>query len=269
MARVVYGNLGATAEVLAAFNARDVQITANTGTLWQLKLDGGNLVIDYKGNFTTTFGIITGGTITSVEISYKGQPYVSLLELNTNFTDLSTAADANAVLLAGNDVLAGSALTDDMQGYAGNDSLTAGEGADTVRGGAGADTISGGGGADVHLNGNQGDDSVSGGAGNDTVYGGQGADILQGNEGDDRLSGDLGADTLTGGAGADRFILRVGAGADVVTDFSLAEGDRVQLATGQAYTNALVGGSVVLTAGDASITLTGVSAFSADMVVFA
>jgi Ca2+-binding RTX toxin-like protein len=246
-----------------------VQITANTGTLWQLKLDSGNLVIDYKGNFTTTFGIITGGTITSVEISYKGQPYVSLLDLNTNFSDLQTSTDTYATMLAGADVLTGSALTDDIQGYAGNDSLTAGDGADTVRGGLGNDTISGGDGADVHVNGNQGDDLVSGGAGNDTVYGGRDNDTVIGNDGADRLSGDLGTDVLTGGAGADQFVLRIGAGADTVTDFSLAEGDRVLMATGQAYTNALVGGSVVITAGDASITLTGVAAFSTDMIAFA
>lgn len=269
MARVVYGNLAATAEVLAAFNARDVQITANTGTLWQLKLDGGNLVIDYKGNFTTTFNIITGGTITSVEITYKGQPFVSLLELNTNFSDLQTSADTFATMLSGNDLLTGSALTDDLQGYAGNDSLTAGDGDDTVRGGAGSDTIAGGGGNDVHLNGNQGDDSVAGGAGNDTVYGGRDNDTIAGNEGNDRLSGDLGADILTGGAGADQFVLRVGAGADTVTDFNAAEGDKILLATGQAYSNALVGGNMVITAGDASITLTGVSTFSADWIAFA
>ncbi len=270
MARVVYGNLGATAEVLAAFRATDVQITANTGTLWQIKLDGGNLVIDYKGNFTVLANVvITGGTITSVEISYKGQPFVSLLELNVNFTDLQNSTDSFATMLAGNDLLVGSGLTDDLQGYAGNDSLTAGDGADTVRGGAGADTITGGDGADVHVNGNQGDDSVAGGAGNDTVYGGKDNDTVLGGDGNDRLSGDLGIDVLTGGAGADQFVLRIGAGADTVTDFSAAEGDKILLATGQAYTNALVGANMVITAGDASLTLTGVSTFSADWIAFA
>jgi Ca2+-binding RTX toxin-like protein len=266
MARVVYGNLAATPEVLAAFNSRDLVITSQTATQFGVSLSSGALTIDYKGQFTfalPSVPIITGGIIQSVEVAYRGQNFVSLLDLNTPFADSSFDK-----MLAGNDQLAGGGLTDDIQGYAGADSLTGGDGSDTLRGGDDADTVSGGAGDDAHLNGNQGNDQVSGGAGNDTIYGGKDNDTLAGDEGNDRLSGDLGSDRLTGGAGADTFVIRTGGGADTVTDFNAAEGDRILLATGQAYTFAVVGGSEVVTVGDATLTLTGVTTFSADWVVF-
>jgi serralysin len=204
-----------------------------------------------------------------MEIVFKGQMYVQLLELNTPFAEIGTALGTNfSGALSGNDILAASALFNDVLGYGGADSITGGTGSDTLRGGDGADSVSGGAGDDAHLNGNAGADYVSGGDGNDTVYGGKDNDTLLGDAGNDRLSGDLGNDQLTGGAGADMFVIRAGGGADTVTDFNLAQGDKVLLATGTAYTNAVVGGNVVLTVADATITLTGVSTFSSDIVAF-
>lgn len=268
MARVVYGNLQSTADVLAAFNARDLVITASTADRFSVSLNNGALTIDYRGSFALTFGFITGGSITSVEIAYRGSPYVSLLDLNTPYANLGNGGDVFGTFLTGADQLTGSALIDDISGYAGADSIVGGDGADTLRGNADADTLSGGAGDDGHLNGNQGNDSVAGGAGNDTIYGGKDNDTLSGDDGNDRLSGDLGTDVMTGGAGADQFVLRTGFGADTATDFSAAQGDRILLAVGQAYTNALVGANMVITAGDASITLTGVATFSADWIAF-
>jgi len=75
-------------------------------------------------------------------------------------------------------------------------------------------------------------ESRSGGAEEDVISGTIGDDVLSGLAGDDDLSGGNGADTLdggsdndtlTGGFGADRFI--VSEGSDIITDFSLAEGD--------------------------------------------
>ena len=69
-----------------------------------------------------------------------------------------------------------------------------------------------------------------------TIDGSAGREWLQGLAGGDRLFGRGGADTLTGGAGADLFVWKAagdsGAGlaeADWVTDFSRAEGDRLDL----------------------------------------
>jgi Ca2+-binding RTX toxin-like protein len=59
--------------------------------------------------------------------------------------------------------------------------------------------------------------------------------VLQGWNGNDVLTGADGKDTLTGGAGADRFAYgsaaesTVGANADRITDFSHAQGDKIDL----------------------------------------
>ena len=269
MARVVYGNITPTAELFAAFANPGTPVIDATATTYRISLNSGNVVVTYTGNFTTAFGIVTGGSVTSMEITFKGQMYIQLLDFNVPFTELGTALNySGALATAGNDILAATTLFNDILGYAGNDALTGSAGPDTLRGGEGSDTVTGGAGDDGHLNGNQGNDSVSGGDGADTVYGGRDNDTLSGDAGNDRLSGDLGNDQLTGGAGADQFVIRNGGGADTVTDFSLAQGDRVLLATGTASTNAVVGGNVVITVGDATITLIGVSSFSNDVIAF-
>ncbi|GAB4345375.1 MAG: hypothetical protein Fur0042_09950 [Cyanophyceae cyanobacterium] len=137
--------------------------------------------------------------------------------------------------LAGDDTIAGSDGADIIWGDEGNDSISGGAGNDYLRGNEGNDTLNGGAGSDF-LNGNQGNDLVSGGAGNDFVRGGQGNDQLLGDAGDDVLCGDFGSDTLTGGLGADVFAIRVATvvgstaeTADVITDFSRTEGDRIAI----------------------------------------
>ncbi len=79
------------------------------------------------------------------------------------------------------------------------------------------------------LNGKAGADSLYGGKGNDTLLGGEGDDVLIGSDGRDKLNGGLGDDVLTGGAGADRFEFTGNMGADVIADFSKADGDVIAL----------------------------------------
>ena len=149
----------------------------------------------------------------------------------------------------GDDVIDGGAGNDDLNGNQGQDSVYGGDGADTVRGGQGNDTVSGGPGDDPHVNGNLGDDLVYGGAGNDTVFGGQGNDTLYGEAGNDVLSGDLGNDILVGGPGQDVFRFRPGSGVDWVRDFNGAEGDRIELPPGVAYTLTTENGQLVFDLG--------------------
>lgn len=108
-------------------------------------------------------------------------------------------------------------------------------GADTLLGGASNDRLSGGDGNDTLLGG-RGEDILIGGVGDDVLFGGRSEDWLLGGAGNDVLNGGLGRDLLTGGAGADRFQLYLGGGHDVVTDFNAAEGDRIGLTAGAAYT---------------------------------
>ena len=171
----------------------------------------------------------------------------------------------------GDDMIEGAAGDDDVNGNQGSDTVYGGEGQDWVRGGKDNDFVDGSAGDDPHVNGNLGDDTVRGGIGNDTVYGGQGNDQLWGDTGDDLLSGDLGNDTLTGGFGADRFAFGKGGGFDWITDFNAAQGDRIQLAAGTAYSYGVDKGQVVVNLGGGDIIgLTGVPAGTAgDWVVFA
>jgi len=140
----------------------------------------------------------------------------------------------------GGDVINGGSGFDDANGNRGDDTVHGGAGDDWVLGGQGDDRLFGDDGRDIVL-GNLGDDTQDGGAGDDLMRGGQGDDVLSGGDGADWLSGDRGADTITGGAGADVFHTFAGAGLDVVTDFNAAEGDRVQLDPGTAYSVSQVG----------------------------
>ncbi len=157
------------------------------------------------------------------------------------------------------DALSGDAGDDVLYGDLGNDTLTGGDDRDTVQGMDGGDRLFGNRGQDL-LFGNAGADTLHGGADGDTLYGGRDDDALFGDAGDDVLYGDLGNDTLTGDAGADLFVLTGGAGHDVITDFSDAEGDRIRMTPGLPYrvTGNAAGEAVIVFGADDSVTLSGV-----------
>ena len=171
-----------------------------------------------------------------------------------------TAAPSSGYLRGedGNDYLVGNAGFDDINGNMGNDTGFGGLGDDWVVGGKDNDMLFGDAGGDI-VYGNLGDDSCIGGTGADLARGGQGDDMLWGGEGDDWLSGDRGSDTLVGGTGADIFHTFGDAGVDRVLDFTVVEGDRVQLDPGTQATVAQVGADVVISmTGGGQMTLVGV-----------
>ncbi|ODT88196.1 M57 family metalloprotease [Phenylobacterium sp. SCN 70-31] len=145
----------------------------------------------------------------------------------------------------GNDSIVGGSAFDDIHGNMGDDTASGGDGDDWVVGGKDNDVLYGDAGNDI-VYGNLGDDTCFGGAGDDIVRGGQGNDSLSGGAGNDFLSGDRGDDTIVGGAGADIFHFFAEAGMDRVLDFNAAEGDRVNLLPGTAYTVAQVGADTVI-----------------------
>lgn len=158
----------------------------------------------------------------------------------------------------GNDYIVGGDGFDDIHGNMGNDTGVGGLSDDWVVGGKGNDILFGEAGADI-VYGNIGADSCDGGEGADTIRGGQDGDTLAGGAGNDWLSGDRGDDAITGGRGADLFHTFGDAGADVVTDFSAAEGDRVLLDPGTQYTVAQVGADTVVSmVGGGQMVLVGV-----------
>ncbi|TSD87758.1 hypothetical protein FFK22_015800 [Mycobacterium sp. KBS0706] len=151
----------------------------------------------------------------------------------------------------GHDILAGDAVGNKLQGWNGDDVLRGGAGADTLEGGAGSDTASyytsatgvavslatgTASGGDATADALNSIENLSGSnLGNDGLEGNAGANVLNGWGGNDALVGGGGKDTLTGGTGADRIYFTalgdsvVGANADVITDFSHTQGDRVDL----------------------------------------
>jgi hypothetical protein len=112
------------------------------------------------------------------------------------------------------------------------------------------------------INGLAGNDTINGREGDDVLHGGRGDDWVSGGKGRDWISGDRGDDTLTGGRGADTFYFAPGFGNDVVTDFSIAEGDRVQLPAGVAYTVRQAGADTVIELAGDRLTLRGVEGAS-------
>jgi Ca2+-binding RTX toxin-like protein len=100
---------------------------------------------------------------------------------------------------------------------------------DAFEGRSGNDIFRGGDGND-YLSGDAGNDSLVGGNGNDNLLGGTGVDTLTGGSGNDLLMGDTGNDIITGGTGADTFIFNsLAEGIDSITDFRVAQGDKIQI----------------------------------------
>ena len=84
---------------------------------------------------------------------------------------------------------------------------------------------------DDTITGDSGNNRLIGNTGKDTLTGGAGNDFLEGGDGNDSLTGGGGNDSLIGGLGADKFVFTSLAqgGIDVIQDFSIAEGDKVQI----------------------------------------
>ncbi|SFV17092.1 type I secretion C-terminal target domain-containing protein [Pseudoduganella namucuonensis] len=161
--------------------------------------------------------------------------------------------EGNDSLLGGNgsDTMRGEEGDDVLEGGADDDFLEEQYGNNILRGGAGNDTLSSTAiGAGLY-EGDDGADSITGGYGNDTLSGGAGNDSLNirtsggqqashtvqvfGGEGDDLIQSWLYTEPVrisaNGGAGADLFVFK---GVNMVldytiTDFSAAEGDRIDL----------------------------------------
>ncbi|WP_435258459.1 M10 family metallopeptidase C-terminal domain-containing protein [Thioclava sp. FR2] len=168
---------------------------------------------------------------------------------------------------AGNDLIYGSAGSNIIYAGLGNDTVQGGTGADTIYGSAGRNRLFGNDGNDVIYTsaagdlaaGGSGNDSVYGSTGNDTIYAGLGNDFIGGGAGNDlivagagvnRIYGGTGNDTMvagtgrdvmTGGPGADVFVFNsaahigIGAGRDVITDFTSGVDDIDLRGLGQTF----------------------------------
>jgi VCBS repeat-containing protein len=166
---------------------------------------------------------------------------------------------------AGDDVLNGDAGDDTIDGGEGNDRLNGGDGNDTIVDSAGNDLFYGGAGDDIFLvnvDAPQGNDLINGDAGIDTLdFTGSNVAVnvnlakttgqivnpnlvltvlnlenVKGGSGNDTLAGNSLNNVLTGGGGADNFgfgattiALLASLGIDTITDFTVADNDKIRL----------------------------------------
>ena len=173
----------------------------------------------------------------------------------------------NVVGSRGNDTIVGNELANEINGNAGDDTMYGGSGNDIFDWNEyyrdGTDTMYGGTGDDTYVLDDSASDTIIEyvNEGTDTIwaptdytlpynveillgFGSLGNLNLQGNRLDNVISGSSLNDTLTGHGGADDFLLYLGMGNDLVTDFSASEGDEVLLAYGletYEFTETLIG----------------------------
>ena len=203
--------------------AEGASFTANSRA-YQISYAGGD------GNDITVTDITSApaspGAVTSIGGSDGGD-----LLFGTNSTDLIRAGQGADVVyaLGGADTLSGGTGADTLYGHVGADLVYGNQGGDVVYGNQNTDTMYGGQDADTMFGG-QDADVLYGNLGTDLLYGGQDADILYGGQDADTLFGNTGNDTLYGNLGADRFQFGAGSGADIIGDFSSAEGDVIAVA---------------------------------------
>lgn len=202
-----------------------------SGRIWTLS--------DADGNGTLAPGertVLDGGTLMggNALVSFGEDAEGNLYAIGINGRLLRLQAGTATGDLDGGDTIVAGAGDDRVFAGAGDDSVLGGTGANLLSGMEGRDTLVGGGVGDT-LIGGAAEDVLSGSAGNDLLLGGAAADRLVGGAGDDLIQGGPGADVMTGGTGADRFRWGStsespgGAVRDRVTDFSAAEGDRLDV----------------------------------------
>lgn len=247
------GSLGPWLLEAAGSDTADYSTSA-IGVVIDLSIMSGKVI-----SFSRDWGAGNGGSVTSFGVVY-GHGGDAQNDALINISNLTGSGQ--------NDFLGGNVDANILRGGAGNDTLRGGAGADLLDGGAGIDLADystastgvvvnlaassphDGGDADgdvfvnvERLRGSDfndvltgfglGDGLLSGGGGDDTLFG---SGALFGGTGNDRLTGGIGADYLQGGTGTDTFIIidpsfsGVGYGkADLITDFSQTEGDRIDL----------------------------------------
>jgi len=219
---------------------------------------GADTIIGGAGFDTMDYGASTSGVIVHIggQVSQGGDAEGDVLTgiemvFATQFNDVVTGDDAD-------NTFAGQGGDDVLFGFNGNDFLDGGDGNDLVEGGNGDDFLVGGAGADK-LFGDAGIDTVYYGSSSEAVsvnlttgiatggeaegdtfrgienlIGSSHDDVLVGNATSNVIDGGRGTDTMTGGMGADTFVWHstaetgaTAAAADTVTDFNLAEGDKI------------------------------------------
>jgi Ca2+-binding RTX toxin-like protein len=247
--RDAFGNVVASNDDISTSNpdSRLVVSVSSGGTYY---VDAGAFVDGYAGTYTVSVSQSSTATSPIAGEVFTGANGGDTVQAGAG-NDTVVGGSGGINVLRGNegdDSIAGSAGFDDANGNMGNDTIHGNAGDDFSVGGRDNDLLFGDAGSDI-VWGNLGNDTCDGGDGADQCRGGQGDDSVSGGAGNDFISGDRGNDTETGGAGADLFHGSQDAGIDRVLDFSVAEGDRVELDPGTTFTVSQVGADTVIDMG--------------------
>ena len=157
---------------------------------------------------------VTAGTATTCTVVRNGVVIFQITGANISAPALFDAYVANDTLagwnlaLGGDDIIAGTNLSDVLRGFGGNDEIKGGDGTDTLYGGAGNDNLRGDEGGNV----NQGNDQLYGGDGDDSFKGGAGQDFIDGGADVDFVDYDL-ETTFTGDSATHGVIVNLSASA--------------------------------------------------------
>jgi hypothetical protein len=265
-------NLNGTDTVIAAGGpgADDTVNAGNAGS--DIVFAPGTGLLNFYGGDSPDILIGYGGTIRM----YGGSGNGSTMWCGGSAQAIYYGGAGNAVIIGGSGGLF-------VQGGSGAVTVFAGSGSTIIQGapgpseflvGEGASTITAAAGNLVWLVGGANNSLVAGG-GNATIWGANstGNNVFQAGSGPCTLSGGLGNDTFLGGTGAALMLAGHGGdvfsftnglagGGDTIKDFNTGS-DQIDLHGYSGFTNALVGGSEVLSLSDGTtITLSGIGSLS-------
>ena len=241
------GNLIASDDDIVDGVNPDSKIVFTAPTTGVYYVETGAYVDGYAGSYTVDV-TQTGGQVANPGQVLTGAPGNNTLMGGAGDDTITGGSGTNYLRGGqGDDVITGGAGFNDINGNQGNDTIHGGPSTNWVVGGQGNDLLYGGGGYQDLVLGNLGNDTLIAGTQANVMRGGQGDDSIAGGAGNDYISGDLGNDTVSGGGGADIFHGSVSIGVERVLDYSYAQGDRVELDPGTAYTTAQVGADTVIT----------------------
>lgn len=201
--------------------------------------------IKYGTNGTVYLRDVDTKDLSNIVISINGQDYGLDNWALSVYQPFNTLSDANtggftsfdhAVVYGdgSDDYYSAGASHDTFYGEGGRDSFFGGEGDDVIFGGDGSDYLEGGADNDI-LQGGIGRDTLNGGDGDDVLYTHEASIVLHEGDGSTTQYSNAENNVLIGGAGADRFVIEKRAdndrlaSADKIADFSLAEGDIIDL----------------------------------------
>lgn len=266
---------GEGADSMTGGSGNDIYVVDDLGDTTVETLNQGTDLVQAWVNATLAANIENLTLMGSAALSGTGNGLANTMTGNGAANILSGEAGNDYLFgLGGDDFLLGGLGIDNLDGGAGIDRMEgglgndlyfvddsadmvvelAGEGVDSVQSsatfilGANLENLTLTGSASVNGTGNEATNIIYGNSAANTLWGMAGGDQIHGGDGNDVIYGGLGNDQMWGDAGADHFmidnasmILTGARESDTLRDFSVAQGDRIDLSAIDANGNAADG----------------------------